>query len=166
MKDLIEDWEQNAQEKADSTFDFLIWLKTNREPDRVDSIANEAHEEIFSKIDCTNCANCCKTLSPQIDQTDIERIASFLGISEAEFIEKYLKIIGENNYEMNSLPCPFLEENKCTIYDIRPTVCREYPHTNKQEFASRKYMHSGNAEICPAVYHILETMKKEIGWRD
>ena len=129
-------------------------------------IADEAHQEFFSKIDCTNCANCCKTLSPQVTNTDIEPIASFLQISEAEFIEKYLKIGDENKYEMNALPCPFLEENKCTIYDIRQGVCREYPHTNKERFNHRRYTHIGNTEICPAVYHILETMKNRFGWRD
>ena len=137
-----------------------MWLKINQDSNRVDSVADEAPQEIFSKIDCTNCANCCKTLSPQVTNTDIERIASFLRISEAEFIEKYLKIIGENKYEMNALPCPFLAENKCTIYDIRQCVCREYPHTNKEGFNHRRYTHIGNTELCPAVYHIFETREK------
>ena len=166
MKNLIEDWEQNARRKEDSTFDFLMWLKINQDSKRVDSIANEAHQEVFSQIDCTDCANCCKTLSPRVNQTDIERIASSLQISEAEFIEKYLKIGDGKEYEMNALPCPFLEENKCTIYDIRPAVCREYPHTNKEGFNHRRYQNIGNTKICPAVYHILETMKNKFDWRD
>lgn len=96
-KDLIEDWERACTQtsKADSTFDFLMWLKINRDEHRLNSVADETHQEVFSKIDCTNCANCCKTLRPQVTNTDIERIASFLRISEAEFIEKYLKIIGD-----------------------------------------------------------------------
>jgi uncharacterized protein len=166
MEDLIEDWKQNAKRKEDATFDFLLWLKTYKSPNQVDRIANESHEEVFSCIDCTNCANCCKTLSPQVSQTDIKRISAFLQISETEFIEKYLKIGDENKYEMNALPCPFLKDDKCSIYEVRPTVCREYPHTDKKGFTSRKYMHIGNTEICPAVYHILETMKNKFGWRD
>lgn len=166
MKNFIEDWEQNARKERDKTFDFLMWLKINQDSSQVDIVANESHREIFSQIDCRDCANCCKTLSPQVNQTDIERIAKFLEISENEFIEKYLKIGDEKKYEMNALPCPFLEENKCTIYDVRPAVCREYPHTDKNGFKSRRYMHIGNTEICPAVYHILQKMKGRFGWQN
>lgn len=165
MKDLIEDWKQNAADKSDETFDFLLWLKIYKKNQQVDRIAKESHQEVFSEIVCTDCGNCCKVISPTVSQTDIKRISSFLQISEEEFIETYLKTDDTNEYEMNALPCPFLKDNKCSIYEIRPTVCREYPHTDKKDFTSRKYMHSGNSEICPAVYHILETMKNKFRWR-
>ena len=165
MKSLIEDWKQNAERKSDETFDFLLWLKVYKSDNQVDRIAKESHVETFSKIDCTDCGNCCKVFSPTVSQTDVTRISDFLKISEEAFIETYLKVRDDNEYEMNALPCPFLKDNKCSIYEIRPTVCREYPHTDKKEFTARKYMHSGNAEICPAVYHILESMKYEFRWR-
>lgn len=166
MKDLIEDWKQNAERKEDGNFDFLLWLKGYQDSDRVDRIAKESHNEVFSKIDCTKCANCCKVFSPTVSKTDIKRIASALQITKAEFIEKYLKMDDENEYEMNALPCPFLKDDKCSIYEIRPSVCQQYPHTNKKGFTTRKYMHIGNTLICPAVYHIFERMKNEFGWRN
>ena len=165
MNGLIEEWQQHAKRKENQNFDFLNWLKQRDSQNRVDAIAKESHEEVFSQIDCTKCANCCKTISPQVNKADIKRISAVLEISESEFIERYLKIDDENQYQMNSLPCPFLEDDKCSIYDVRPKDCQEYPHTNKTEFTHRRYLHISNTRVCPAVYHILETMKDRFNRR-
>jgi Fe-S-cluster containining protein len=163
MKELIEEWEQNAVRKVDENFDFLTSLKFYPDPNKVDRIAREAHDKVFSEIDCTKCANCCKTMRPQVSREDFERISSFLEISETEFIEKYLKKDdGGDKFEINTLPCPFLKDDKCSIYEVRPTDCQDFPHTNKKNFSRRRYMHTVNTETCPAVYHIIEGVKKEI----
>jgi len=44
-------------------------------------------------------------------------------------------------------PCPFLKDNKCSIYSVRPEVCTTYP------FALTK--------ISPSAYHIIFTAKQE-----
>jgi len=166
MKDLIEDWKQNAKRKNNENYDFLMWLKIHQNSDRIDEVSLETHNEVFSEIKCTDCANCCKVFSPPVNETDIERISAFLQISETEFVEKYLKTDDKGRYEMKALPCPFLKDNKCSIYEIRPIVCQEYPHTNKKDFKQLRFKHIGNTEVCPAVYHILETMKNKFGWRN
>lgn len=166
MNQLIEDWKKNSARKQDSIFDFLRWLKTYKSISRVDKVARESHEEIFAQIDCTKCANCCKTMSPQVKPADVKRISAFLEIPEKEFVEKYLKTGDENEYLMNALPCPFLKDDKCSIYEVRPKDCRDYPHTTKQGFTTRRYMHQGNTEVCPAVYQIIETMKDRFNWRE
>ena len=45
------------------------------------------HEEAFSKIDCLDCANCCKNHSPTFKATDIKRISKYLGLKEADFVD-------------------------------------------------------------------------------
>ena len=40
----------------------------------VDRKARRLHEEAFSIIDCTQCANCCKTIHPLLTEADIERL--------------------------------------------------------------------------------------------
>ncbi len=166
MNKLITEWKEFSKQKQDTNFDFLNWLKWRKNLNQVDQIANDSHTEVFSQIDCTKCANCCKTISPQVQKVDIARISEFLEISETEFSEKYLKLGDRNEFEMNALPCPFLKDDKCSIYEVRPTDCREYPHTNKKEITTRKYSLTANSEICPAVYHILEKMKARFNWRD
>ena len=67
---------------------------------------------------------------------------------------------------MNALPCPFLKDDKCSIYEVRPKDCRDFPHTDKKEFTARRYLHTANTKACPAVFHIIETMKDRFNWRE
>ena len=50
------------------------------------------HDEAFSKINCLNCAACCKNYSPRFKTPDIKRVSRHLQMKEGEFIENYLNI--------------------------------------------------------------------------
>jgi hypothetical protein len=81
----------------------------------------------------------------------------------ADFEATYLKIDEDGDTVMNASPCPFLQvDNACAIYEVRPRACREYPHTDNQEFSQNLNLHAPNAQYCPAVFHILEEMKRRI----
>lgn len=69
----------------------------------------------------------------KFDDEDIERIAGLLNAPTAEFIETYLEANEDDGpYKARQKPCPFLsDDNRCTIHAVRPTVCRECPHTDK-----------------------------------
>jgi Fe-S-cluster containining protein len=129
------------------------------DPERVDKLAGKLHDEAFGLIDCTRCAHCCKTMRPAVNADDIERIAVRLELSLDEFAAAYLSEDGEGQ-RIKAAPCPFLGgDDRCTIYDVRPQVCREYPHTNKEGFVWRTYMHAENARTCPAVYYVVKQMR-------
>ena len=115
------------------------------------------HEEAFSKIDCLECANCCKNHSPTFKATDIKRISKYLGLKEADFVDTYLKLDEENDFVVKQSPCAFLnEDNSCHIYDVRPSDCSRYPYTDEDVFIKRKALTMANSMVCPAVFHILE----------
>ncbi len=165
MDKIVKNWEQNAVQKTDSQFQFLTSLKF-KSANRVDKAAGELHQEAFEKIDCTKCANCCKTANPTLFQDDIDRISKHLGISIEELERDYLT--PEENrsdaWEMKAIPCRFLsKENLCTIYEVRPFACRDFPNTHKEGFTSRRFMHTDNTRICPASYYIVERMKEYFG---
>src|SRR4051794_33196304 len=82
---LVADWKENAKDHDDENYLFLRSLKM-RSPKKVDRIALELHQEAFNIVDCTKCANCCRTLHPIITDEDIARIAPHLGMAEDEFI--------------------------------------------------------------------------------
>lgn len=147
---------KNAKRKTEDNFDFLLRVKNYQDQNLTDRIAKESHGEAFSGIDYTKCTNCCKVIRPTADPTDIKQIASELKISESDFFKTYLKMDENNEYKMNALPCLSLKEDKCSIFEIRPGFCREFPHTPKEEFTSRKFMYTDHTQICPSGYHIFE----------
>lgn len=160
MENIMQDWQKNAKRKDRQNFNFLTSLKMKTRK-QVDRIAQEKHKEAFEKIDCLSCGNCCKKLQPTVDSEDIARISTHLNLSKEAFIEKYLVTDPFGDPEMKQVPCSFLgADNKCSIYEIRPTTCRSYPHTQKEHFASRRYFHSSNLLVCPAAYYVVEQMKK------
>lgn len=126
----------------------------------VDRSFHEQHEEVFSETDCLTCANCCKTTSPIFIDKDIDRIARHLRMRPATFTEQYLTLDVENDYVLKQAPCPFLgEDNYCSIYEVRPRACREYPHTNRKNMLQITGLTRKNASICPAVFEMLERIE-------
>lgn len=160
MDAIINDWKQNAERHDSRNVRFLRSLKMKNER-VVDRVARMLHEEAFSIIDCLQCGNCCKTVSPTLTPEDIARIATHLGMDAAAFTTEYLTESEDRGlWEPKGLPCPFLAaDNRCTIYEVRPTSCAEYPHTDKPEFATRTHGHAANALQCPAVFYIIEEMR-------
>jgi Fe-S-cluster containining protein len=121
------------------------------------------HQEAFSKISCLECANCCKTTGPLFTSGDIGRISKHLKLSDRQFSEKYLKRDEDDDLVLKTLPCPFLaENNECTIYDHRPRACREYPHTDAFNQNKIFQLTLKNAEICPAVFRILQAIMANV----
>lgn len=130
---------------------------------RLDDLFHKAHEHVFEQTDCLSCANCCKTTSPIFNMGDIERVAGKLRMLPSKFIDKYLHLDEDNQYVLNSSPCPFLDaENYCLVYDKRPTACKEYPHTNRKKMYQIIDLTLKNAEICPAVDKILQSISDKI----
>ncbi len=128
----------------------------------VDRIFEEAHIEVFSCTDCLKCANCCKTTGPLFTNKDIDRISKHLNQKPIKFITEYLKIDEEGDYVLQSTPCRFLEkDNICSIYDVRPRACAEYPHTNRRKQHQILNLNLKNSEVCPAVFQILEKIKSQ-----
>lgn len=96
---------------------------------------------------------------------DISRIAGHLGMGRNEFIAAFLERAEEHDhYRTKTTPCPFLgEDSKCTIYDVRPEKCQGYPFTDKPDFAFSTINHANNALVCPAVFYLVEQMKRRLG---
>ncbi len=124
-----------------------------------DRSMQQAHHSAFEHIDCLECANCCKTTGPLFTNKDIDRIASHFNLRPGEFIDQYLRIDEDGDYVLKTVPCPFLgDDHYCSIYDIRPRACRQYPHTNQVGQKKILPLTLKNASICPAVLEALESI--------
>jgi Fe-S-cluster containining protein len=142
---------------------FFKKLK-KKTPKNLDYTVHELHEKAFEEINCLTCANCCKTTSPIFTEKDINRISKHFKVKEIQFIEQYLKRDDDDFMVLKQAPCTFLNpnDNTCTIYDVRPKACSEYPHTNRRKFIQLAELTIKNTEICPAVYNIIEALKEKI----
>ena len=109
----------------------------NKSNDEIDEVINEAHDNAFKKINCLDCANCCKTKGPMFNKKDINRIARHIGITPPEFSDKYLEFNENDDYVLKTTPCAFLgKDNYCSIY--------EYMLAHKS--------------TCPAIENILDSI--------
>ena len=134
-----------------------------RTPKNLDVVVHQIHDKIFDKTDCLACGNCCKTTSPIFTEKDIQRISKHLPMKEAKFISQYLDRDEDDYWVLKEAPCAFLgADNYCFIYDVRPKACAEYPHTKRRKFIQLANLTLKNTEICPAVYDIVEELKKEL----
>ena len=117
------------------------------------------HEEAFKKINCLDCAACCKNYSPRFKTPDIKRISKHLRLKESDFIEKYLRLDEDGDYVVKSKPCSFLgSDNYCSIYEVRPSDCERFPYTDEDIFIKRTNITLKNAEFCPIVTHVLDKL--------
>ena len=131
-------------------------------PKYLDKIIHPLHNQVFECTDCLECANCCKTTSPIFTDKDISRIAKHLRIKPSELAEKNLLIDEDRDYVLQSVPCTFLgKDNYCSIYDVRPKACNEFPHTDRKKQSQLLKLTEKNIEVCPAVLTIIEKLKIE-----
>lgn len=162
MDEFLEELPQRAREKYSENKKFFTKLK-KKPPKDLDYVMQELHEEEFQRTDCLACANCCKTTGPLFTNADIERIAKHFRMKPSQFIDRYLRIDEDNDHVLQEVPCTFLgADNYCSIYEVRPKACREFPHTDRKKFHQIGNLTLKNVAICPAAFNIVEAMKKNI----
>lgn len=154
---MIEGYENLAALAAKSEADFKKFHKQNlKQLKKMDCEIHALHNIYTEKIDCLQCANCCRTLGPLITDADIKRMANALRLSPSDVVDTYLRIDEDGDYVFKEMPCPFLmADNYCIIYENRPKACREYPHTNRKKFYQVHKLSIKNAYTCPIAYEVL-----------
>lgn len=151
----MEGWEKRSAEHQKQYKQLLQRADKNKVLKQLPDL----HEEAFARIDCLECANCCKNYSPRFKTPDLRRISKHLGMKEGTFIETYLNLDVDGDYVVKSKPCPFLgADNKCDIYDVRPSDCQRFPYTDEDVLLKRPAITLKNSTFCPIVYHVLERL--------
>jgi len=153
-------------EQEDWRFRTFLKCRESLSNAELDAIVAEETDIVEPQIDCIKCANCCKNMQPSLDDADIKRLASHFNISTKAFTDRYVML---NEFEercMAQMPCPFLShETGCTVYEIRPTACRDFPYLRKPDFLSRSMAMVANNETCPIVFNVWQSLKRRF-WGD
>ena len=154
--DILHNWQKKSKEKQKQYKSFLERADKNKLLKQLPQL----HEEAFEKVDCLQCAACCKNYSPRFKTPDVKRISKHLGMKESNFIETYLRVDEDGDFVVKTSPCPFLgADNFCSIYDVRPSDCARFPYTNEDVIFKRQKLTLKNASFCPITFYVLEKLQ-------
>jgi len=131
----------------------------------INAMIEQASDETWAEIDCLQCANCCKVMTPTFTRADIKRISQHFRMSEKDFVQKWLDKDPDNGDLVNKVqPCQFLnlKDNKCSIYAIRPEDCAKFPHFKRKPFGDFNHIHTQNLEYCPATLQFISRLQERI----
>ncbi len=158
-----------ARKKENENWKFREFLKgeCDLESEEIDRRVFEITRRVWAGIDCTSCANCCREVRPSFSEEEVDRLARRLGLERVQFIESYLErtdALSENPWQTRTLPCPFLKENRCSVYEDRPADCGGYPYLYSPDFIFRTIAMIDRIATCPIVFQVMEDLKKSLGF--
>lgn len=90
-------------------------------------------------MECKQCGHCCRGLLLEIGEHDVLREPKLLEF--ATLLDGHGSIEWEDDLEKEyalPTPCPFLKDNKCSIYPTRPNVCVGFKVGGGQCFNARQ----------------------------
>lgn len=132
-------------------------------PEDLPRLVAEEDKKVWAEATCLECANCCKKMTPTFTPEDIERIATHLDMSPEAVTDKWLYQDDEGDWLNKSIPCQFLDsDNKCSIYEVRPFDCAEFPHHHLRPFEDHNHTFTQNLSYCPATYDLVRRLKKRV----
>ena len=105
-------------------------------------------------MNCDGCLkNCCKTSTLVLSEKDLEF-----------FLSKFedLKYFKYGPFIVLDEPCPCFKENKCSIYDQRPTICKIYPYTYEGKLGHCKAANTITKRDQHTIFHLIELETKRI----
>lgn len=126
-------------------------------------------EEIEQNFDCLSCANCCRVATVRLSDRDLVKLSKHMRLSPAAFTRDYTETTPDEGLILRRTEqgCVFLDGNHCLVYDARPGICQDFPHTVRGDgsFLSRMWDFADRACYCPIVFNTLEAIKEEVGFR-
>jgi hypothetical protein len=156
--------EKEGAEKEAENYQFRQFLKAQNTAE-IDAVVHRLDAEITPQINCTECGNCCQSLMINVTAEENARVAAHLNMPVAAFKEQYIETSLQGDMIVNTIPCHFLQNRCCTVYEHRFTECRTFPGLHLPDFTGRlfsTFMHYGR---CPIIYNVTEQLKQHLQWQ-
>ncbi len=94
------------------------------------------------RYSCKKCpAYCCTYSEIEVHKRDVERLARHFGITYSQAEARFTKLDAKGKVRMMrhrkdkvfATACMMLDQEtrRCTVYEARPGVCRQYPLANR-----------------------------------
>lgn len=100
---------------------------------------------------CKHCGTCCGPIigdGVSVTNVEVAQIANFLHIRK----RKITRRLQNGNIKF---PCEYLKNNKCSIYPVRPLLCKLYPIIPLNYLPEKGLMEAGIALICESAKDLL-----------
>jgi Fe-S-cluster containining protein len=129
---------------------------------KVIAIANRMTEALELHVACKpGCSSCCH-MNTIIYEHEAIRLAEVSGKKMARLPLRPGNVVFAEGLKFNGRPCPFLVENRCSVYEDRPLVCRT--HHSLRENATQCSMEiPASQQVRPPMY---EPDNLEIPYRE
>lgn len=127
-------------------------------------MAEVADKETWKEVQCLDCGNCCRSMTPTFTPADVKRISAFLDMTQEAFREKWLYKDREGDWMNTKRPCQFFNkvDFKCSIYEVRPSDCAGFPHLTKKKTLDYIHVYKQNVEYCPATQRWVEHLEEMV----
>ncbi len=152
-----------AEDKLAENDRFRLFLG-ERNSSQIDEWVSKLDQEITQKIDCTACGNCCKSLMIVVTDEEASLLSDHLQQKRENFDQQYLEKGSNGMMLINQIPCHFLADNKCTVYDYRFAGCREFPALHIPDFKNRLFTIFMHYDRCPIIFNVVEKLKLAMGF--
>jgi Fe-S-cluster containining protein len=149
-----------AMERQRENEQFRSFLK-NQDSLDIDKKVHALNEKISAAINCTDCGNCCRSFMINVTAEEMQKVATSTRADIEDFKKKYIEESPGGIMVMNTIPCAFLSENKCTIYENRFNECHEFPHLDKPHVTNRLFGLLQYYAVSPIIFNVIEALKAE-----
>lgn len=96
---------------------------------RMQLLTSEIRQETSSLVPCKKGCSACCHIKVEMCQAEAEIIGDYVHQVPKKF-PKGVHFPPESSLGHSDTPCPFLKNNECSIYEVRPIVCRNFVVTD------------------------------------
>lgn len=101
-----------------------------------------------------------------INETEADNLSEHLHLSREIFDDTYLEKGSNGMMILNAIPCHFLSDNKCTVYEHRFEGCKEFPALHLPHFKKRAFTTFMHYDRCPIIFNVVERLKQELDFHN
>ena len=99
-----------------------------------------------------------------IDEQEANHLSAHLGQTREKFDEAYISKGESGSMVINAIPCHFLVENSCSVYEHRFAGCREFPAFHVPDFNKRLFTTFMHYDRCPIIFNVMENLKEVVAF--
>ncbi len=144
---------------------YMLEFLDDIEDAQLDAIVETIAAPIIAAIDCTQCANCCRSLDVYLTPDDAQTLSQGIHIPleaiSTQYLDHTLATVTGEWGKFKLKPCVFLRGNLCSVYDHRPDACRRYPQFTP-DFRWTLADTIQGAALCPIIYNVLDALAAQV----